>query len=131
VVSAPDATLTLTLCVVEPLLFVAVRVKVVVLVTLTVVEVPVTAPTPLSTESVVASLTSHCKVTLPPPAGRLEGLAVKLEMVGFVSAGGVGVEGSVQAVRKAIKREILKSKKRFMVVFFSEKIEASSLNHGR
>jgi hypothetical protein len=117
VVSCPAATMTLTLWVVEPLAFVAVRTKVVLLVTLTVLEVPVTAPTPLSTESVVAALTSQLSVTAPPPAGRLGGVAVKLLMVGLA---GVGVpEELEQAAKKRIRGRRLRSKKRFMVVFLS------------
>jgi hypothetical protein len=83
---------------------------------LTALDVPVTVPTPPSILNVVASLTSQISVRLPPPAGRLGGVAVKLVMVGFVEAGGVGVEGSGQAVSKAIKSGRLKRNRRFLGV---------------
>ena len=77
-------TVTSTVAVLEPLLFVAVSVKVLVAFTATLFEVePVTSPTPTSIERLVAPVTVQASVVLPPPAGRLAGVAVKLEITGL------------------------------------------------
>jgi hypothetical protein len=45
----------------------------------------VTAPTPGLMESEVAPATAQARVTVPPPMGRLAGVAVKLVMLGFAA----------------------------------------------
>jgi hypothetical protein len=99
----------------------AVRTKVLLLVIVTVLDLPVTLPTPPSIKREVASLTSQFKVTLPPPAGKLAGVAVKLVIVGLGVGGvGVGVEALGQAVSKKMKSGSPKSKRRFIQVFLSQ-----------
>jgi hypothetical protein len=88
---------------------VAVSVKVLLLFTLTVLEVPVTSPIPDSMLNFVASLTSQLRVTLPPPAGKLGGVAVKLFMIGLDLLGGLELGQAVSArimPRKDINRAI-------------------------
>ena len=85
--------MTVTVLVLEPFAFVAVNVNAVLEVTLTTFDVPVTAPTPESTETLVALLTSQIKVTNPAPV-RLEGVALKALMIGF----GVAVAGCTVTV---------------------------------
>ena len=89
------ATVTLTSLVTLPALLLAVRVKVWLAVMLRVLlplSVGVTLPTLWLMLRVVAPLTSYSSFTLPPPVGRLEGLAVQLLILG-----GVVVPPGVQA----------------------------------
>src|SRR5450631_3766714 len=86
-VTGPEATQTAAVSVAVPLESVANSVNVVAAVTSTVV-LPVvagdTAPTPLSMLNVLAPVTSQASVTVPPPTGRLAGVAEKLTMVGLL-----------------------------------------------
>ena len=78
-------TVTPAVAVLLPFAFVAVSVNVVVVVTVTMTLPMVTGdtgPTPWSMERLVAPVTFQASVTVPPPTGRVDGVAVKLLMVG-------------------------------------------------
>ena len=80
-------TVTSNVLVLEPLAFVALNVKVLLPLTGTLLEVsPVTTPTPWSMERLVAPVAFQANKTLPPPEGKLLGVAVKLEITGLAVA---------------------------------------------
>jgi hypothetical protein len=84
-VTGPEATQTAADATTVPLESVAERVNVFPAVTCTVVlpvVAGVTGPTPWSMASESALETVQARVTLPPPTGRLAGVAVKLVMLG-------------------------------------------------